>query len=174
MGGLPEALFIIDVGNEKIAIREAKRLSIPIVGIVDTNNNPEGVDFPIPGNDDALRAIRFYCKTLADAIIEARGVLELTTGKPEETQPVKAKVKVKKVVKKTAGEEAETEEPAAEEEPTVASKLEKAAAANPTIKAAIKKKPAKKTEPADREDTGEKPRKKATRQSHSTKTSDEG
>ena len=82
MGGLPEALFVIDVGNEKIAIREAKRLSIPIVGIVDTNNNPEGIDFPIPGNDDALRAIRFYCKTLADAIIEARGVLELDAGNP--------------------------------------------------------------------------------------------
>jgi small subunit ribosomal protein S2 len=174
MGGLPEALFVIDVGNEKIAIREAKRLSIPIVGIVDTNNNPEGIDFPVPGNDDALRAIRFYCKTLADAVIEARGVLELTAGAPEETQPVKAKVKVKKVVKKTAGEEAETEEPAAEEESTLASKLEKAAAANPTIKAAIKKKPAKKTESADREDSGEKPRKKATRQSHSAKTSDEG
>ena len=175
MGGLPEALFVIDVGNEKIAIREAKRLSIPIVGIVDTNNNPEGIDFPIPGNDDALRAIRFYCKTLADAVIEARGVLELTTGVPEETQPVKAKVKVKKIVKKTASEEVEPGESTVEEEPTLASKLEKAAAANPAIKAAIKKKPAKKTEPADSEDTGEKPRKKVSpRQSHAAKTSDEG
>ena len=76
MGGLPDALFIIDVGHEKIAIQEAKRLSIPVVGIVDTNNNPDGVDFPIPGNDDALRAIRFYCKSLVDEVIEARGVSE--------------------------------------------------------------------------------------------------
>ena len=109
MGGLPDALFVIDVGHEKIAIQEAKRLSIPVVGIVDTNNNPTIVDFPIPGNDDALRAIRFYCKVLADEVIQARGVLELVAEKPEETQPVKTKVKVKKVVKKKAGEEAELE-----------------------------------------------------------------
>ncbi len=109
MGGLPDALFIIDVGHEKIAIQEAKRLSIPVVGIVDTNNNPTVVDFPIPGNDDALRAIRFYCKFLADEIIEARGVLELAPEKVEETQPLKAKVKVKKVVKKKAEDEVEVE-----------------------------------------------------------------
>jgi small subunit ribosomal protein S2 len=105
MGGLPDALFVIDVGCEKIAVREAKRLSIPIVGIIDTNNNPDGIDFPIPGNDDALRAIRFYCHALAETIIEARGVLDLAVEKPEETQPVKTSVKVKKVVKKKADSE---------------------------------------------------------------------
>jgi len=110
MGGLPDALLVIDVGNEKIAIREAKRLSIPIVGVVDTNNSPDGIDYPIPGNDDAMRAIRFYCKTIADAIIEARGVLELAPAKAEEIAPVKTKVKVKKVVKKKIEEESETEE----------------------------------------------------------------
>ncbi len=116
MGGLPDALFVIDVGNEKIAIREARRLSIPIVGVVDTNNNPDDIDFTIPGNDDALRAIRFYCKFLADAIIEARGVLELAPAKTEETQPVKTKVKVKKIVKKTSEEDAEE---SSNEEPVV-------------------------------------------------------
>ncbi len=109
MGGLPDALFVIDVGNEKIAIREAKRLSIPIVGIVDTNNNPDTINYPVPGNDDALRAIRFYCKILADAIIEARGVLDLGVPKAEETQPLKAKVKVKKVVKKKTDEETDSD-----------------------------------------------------------------
>src|SRR5471030_265031 len=73
MGGLPDALFIIDVGHENIAIAEANRLSIPIVGIVDTNNSPDGVSYVIPDNDDSLRAIQLYTSAMADAIIEARG-----------------------------------------------------------------------------------------------------
>lgn len=73
MGGLPDALFIIDVGHEKIAVQEAKRLGIPIIGIVDTNVNPENIDYIVPGNDDAIRAIRFYCNAIADTIIEVRG-----------------------------------------------------------------------------------------------------
>ncbi len=72
MGGLPDALFIIDVGNEKIAITEAQRLGIPIIGVVDTNHSPEGIDYVIPGNDDATRAIRFYTKTIADVILDAK------------------------------------------------------------------------------------------------------
>ncbi len=76
MGSLPDVLFVIDVGHEKIAISEAKRLGIPVVGIVDTNASPEGIDYPIPGNDDALRSIRLYCQAVADTIIEARGVVE--------------------------------------------------------------------------------------------------
>lgn len=72
MGGLPDAVFVIDVGHEQIAVREANRLSIPVIGIIDTNNTPAGVDFPIPGNDDAMRAIEYYVKTLADTILEAK------------------------------------------------------------------------------------------------------
>ncbi len=70
MGGLPDALFVIDVDHERIAINEANKLGIPVIGIVDTNSNPDGVDFVIPGNDDALRAIQIYVKAAADACIE--------------------------------------------------------------------------------------------------------
>jgi len=72
MGSLPDALFIIDVGHEKIAVAEAKRLGIPVIGIVDTNNHPEDVEYIIPGNDDSIRAIRLYTQAIADAILEAR------------------------------------------------------------------------------------------------------
>lgn len=73
MGSLPDALFIIDVGHEKIAVAEAKRLGIPVVGIVDTNNSPEGVHYIIPGNDDSIRSIELYAQFTADSILDARG-----------------------------------------------------------------------------------------------------
>jgi len=70
MGGLPDALFVIDVDNERIAIKEANKLGIPVIGIVDTNSDPDGVDIVIPGNDDAIRAIQIYAKAFADAVVE--------------------------------------------------------------------------------------------------------
>lgn len=73
MGSLPDALFIVDVGHEKIAVREANNLRIPVVGIVDTNNSPHGIDYVIPGNDDAVRAIELYVSSAADVILEAKG-----------------------------------------------------------------------------------------------------
>ncbi len=72
MKGLPDALFVIDVDHERIAVSEAKKLGIPVVGVCDTNSSPDGIDYPIPGNDDAIRAIRLYLKGAADAILEAR------------------------------------------------------------------------------------------------------
>ena len=72
MGGLPDALFVIDVDHERIAITEANKLGIPVIGIVDTNSSPEGVDYIIPGNDDAIRAIQLYMGAMADAIIRGR------------------------------------------------------------------------------------------------------
>jgi len=72
MGGLPDAIFVIDVGNEKIAIQEANRLRIPVIGVVDTNSRPEGVDYLIPGNDDAMRSISLYLSTVTDIILKAR------------------------------------------------------------------------------------------------------
>jgi len=72
MTGLPDALFVIDVGNEKIAIKEANRLKIPVIGILDTNNSPEGVDYPIPGNDDAMRAIQLYLHQVSESILSGK------------------------------------------------------------------------------------------------------
>ena len=71
MGGLPDALFVIDVDHERIAIKEANKLGIPVIGVVDTNSDPDGVDYVIPGNDDAIRAIQIYVKAVADTCLEA-------------------------------------------------------------------------------------------------------
>lgn len=72
MSGLPDAMFVVDVGYEYIAIKEAQKLNIPVVGVVDSNNSPDGVDYLIPGNDDAIRSIRLYARSAADAVLEAR------------------------------------------------------------------------------------------------------
>ena len=72
MNALPDALFIIDVGYQKIAVTEANKLSIPIVGVVDTNHSPDGIAYVIPGNDDSSRAIRLYARGVADAILEGK------------------------------------------------------------------------------------------------------
>jgi small subunit ribosomal protein S2 len=72
MGGLPDAIFIIDVGYHKIAVQEAKKLGIPVIGVVDSNHNPEGIDYVIPGNDDSSKAVQLYARGVADAILEGR------------------------------------------------------------------------------------------------------
>ena len=72
MGGLPDALFVVDVEYERIAITEANKLSIPVIGVVDTNSDPDDVDYVIPGNDDAIRAVRLYVTAVADAILEGK------------------------------------------------------------------------------------------------------
>ena len=72
MGGLPDALFVVDVDHERIAVTEANKLGIPVIGIVDTNSDPEGVDYVIPGNDDAIRAIKLYVTAVAEACIAGR------------------------------------------------------------------------------------------------------
>ena len=72
MGGLPDAMFVIDVDHERIAVQEANKLGIPVIGVVDTNSNPDGIDYVIPGNDDAIRAIQIYTTGLADAVLEGK------------------------------------------------------------------------------------------------------
>ena len=72
LGGLPDALFIIDVGYQKGAVQEANKLGVPVIGVVDTNHTPEGIDYVIPGNDDSSRAIRLYARGMADAVLEGR------------------------------------------------------------------------------------------------------
>lgn len=74
MPGLPDALLVIDVGHENIAVAEAKKIGIPVVGVVDTNHNPDNIDYIIPGNDDAARAIQIYVRGAADAVINGHAV----------------------------------------------------------------------------------------------------
>jgi small subunit ribosomal protein S2 len=72
LGALPDALFVIDVGYQKGAVQEANKLGVPVIGVVDTNHSPEGIDYVIPGNDDSSRAIRLYARGVADAVLEGR------------------------------------------------------------------------------------------------------
>lgn len=74
MGGLPDALFVIDVDHERIAVNEANKLGIPVIGVVDTNSNPDGIDVVIPGNDDAIRSIQIYVQAVADNVLETADV----------------------------------------------------------------------------------------------------
>src|SRR3954464_15421780 len=86
MSRLPDAIFVVDTRKEKIAVDEARKLKIPVIGIVDTNCDPDEVDFVIPGNDDALRAIRLFAARIADAVLAGRGVRESSQadeGNPE-------------------------------------------------------------------------------------------
>ena len=90
MANLPDAIFVIDVGYQKGAIVEAKKLGIPVIGIVDTNNSPIGVDFVIPGNDDSTQAIRLYARGIADAVLEGRAqslneLVQQVAEEPEQT-----------------------------------------------------------------------------------------
>ena len=93
---------MIDVGYESIAIKEARKLGIPIVAVVDSNNSPAGIDVVIPGNDDATRAIRMFASVLADAIIDARGTV--TTGAGSKAKAEEEKAAVKKPAAKKAAE----------------------------------------------------------------------
>ncbi|KXW56303.1 30S ribosomal protein S2 [Ferrovum sp. PN-J185] len=88
MQGIPDAMFVIDVGYQKNAIVEARKLGIPIIGVVDTNNSTEGVDYVIPGNDDSTRAIRLYARGVADAILEGRSASISEIVKGEEYEEV--------------------------------------------------------------------------------------
>ena len=106
MNGLPDILFVVDVDHERIAINEANKLGIPVVGIVDSNSNPDGVDYIIPGNDDSIRAIKLYAASIADAVLEGKAQSASITSKdefveqPEEAvdEPeVKAEVEVAEV-----------------------------------------------------------------------------
>jgi len=72
MATLPDAIFVIDVGYHKIAIAEARKLGIPLIGVVDSNHSPEGIDYVIPGNDDSSKAVTLYARGIADAVLEGR------------------------------------------------------------------------------------------------------
>jgi len=88
MGGLPDAIFIVDVGHESGAVTEAAKLGIPVIGVVDTNNSPDGVTYVIPGNDDSSRAIRLYARGIADAVLEGRNQFIAEIVKSADEEPV--------------------------------------------------------------------------------------
>lgn len=112
MGGQPDALFIIDVNQEDIAVKEANVLGIPVFAILDSNSNPDGVTFPIPGNDDALRAITLYCDLFSDAILDGLQAEMASAGKDAGAA---VDVKARAAKKATAKVEAKpAEEPKAE------------------------------------------------------------
>ena len=128
MGGLPDMLFIIDTNKEAIAVEEANRLNIPVVAIVDSNAKPEGVDYVIPGNDDAMRAISFYCELAQAAVLDGLQTEMMKTGGDAGASteaPVEAAVQAEAPADDAAEEaaadaapaEAASEEPAAEEAP---------------------------------------------------------
>ena len=109
MGGLPDVIFVVDVDHERIAITEAQKLGIPVIGIVDTNSNPDGIDYVIPGNDDAIRSIRLFVGALADAALAGRAEAQGGANPDEFVEVAEAEAAA---VEETAA----AEEPAAVEE----------------------------------------------------------
>lgn len=147
MGGLPDVLFVIDTGYESTAIEEARRLGIPVVAVVDSNSSPDAVDYVIPGNDDAIRAIRLYLKGIVDAILAAKQNIKETEGDKEEASTgkrAKAQPTVKTRTKTQAVKETEAAVPAEEnaiaEETAAAEVVEEAAKAETVTKATRAKK----------------------------------
>ncbi|MBI5783366.1 MAG: 30S ribosomal protein S2 [Gammaproteobacteria bacterium] len=116
MSGLPDAVFVVDVGHEYIAVSEAKKLNIPVVGVVDSNCKPDGVDYVIPGNDDAIRAIQLYARAAADAILVGREQhqVAIVSGDDEfiEVKEEPARIKVVARKKMAAPQEAVSEDEA--------------------------------------------------------------
>ncbi len=163
MGGLPDLVFVVDVNRDDIAIAEANRLGIPVIGVIDTNSKPEGVDYPVPGNDDATRAIRLYCDLVAGAVLDGiqadlaskgvdLGAVEEAPAEAVVEEAVAEEAPVETVVEaavenvvEAAAEEAVAEEPKAEEEKPAKAPAKKAAAKKPAAKkAADEEAPAKK------------------------------
>ena len=176
MGGLPDALFVVDVGYENIAVSEAKKLGIPVVGVVDSNNSPDNIDYVIPGNDDAIRSIRLYAKGIADAILDSRAatahvgagkeddfveldesgepIIQEVADKPVSKKTVvKKKVTKKKVAKKKTAKAASTDDASSDEK---AVEAKAPTEAKVTKKKVAKKKTKKKVAKKTAEDTATK------------------
>ncbi|HAZ94142.1 MAG TPA: 30S ribosomal protein S2 [Porticoccaceae bacterium] len=128
MNGLPDILFVVDVDHERIAINEANKLGIPVVGIVDTNSDPDGVDYIIPGNDDSIRAIKLYAASIADSVLEGKAQSAAVNKKDEFVEQV-AEAAPAVEAAAPAVEAAEEAPKAAEEAPKDAPEAPKAAAA---------------------------------------------
>ncbi|MEE9160173.1 MAG: 30S ribosomal protein S2 [Gammaproteobacteria bacterium] len=152
MGGLPDALFVVDVGYENIAISEAKKLGIPVVGVVDSNNSPDDIDYIIPGNDDAIRSIRLYAKGIADAILDSRAATaHVGAGKEddfveldESGEPIIQEVATKPVTRKKVTKKRTMKKKTVETESTAEVSSDKQATAAPAETVVTKKKVTKK------------------------------
>ena len=168
MRGIPDALFVIDVGHEDIAVKEAVKLGIPVIGVVDTNNSPDNIDYVIPGNDDAIRAVNLYAKGISDAVITGRESVpkpaagnkddfvetdEAGTVKVAKKKAAKKKTAAKKKVVKKAEDAADKTEVKAEAKAEVAD--DKEAVKKVAKKKAAKKKTAKKKAVKKADDSAE-------------------
>jgi small subunit ribosomal protein S2 len=122
MNGLPDVLYVIDVGYENIAIQEATKLGIPVVGIVDTNNSPDGIDYIVPGNDDSMRAIKLYTRMAADAILVGK-------------ESIAGEIKAREVAKMPVENEAAAAEAAESVEAVVEAPVEETVADAPEVAA---------------------------------------
>jgi len=137
MGGLPDLIFVIDTNKEDIAVKEANVLKIPVVAVVDSNANPDGVDYVIPGNDDALRAISLYCDLVAGSVIEGlkKEIIRDGGDMGEDTAPVEDAIAVNAVVEEAPAEAAPAEAAPAEEAPAEVAPLAEAEAEAPADEA---------------------------------------
>jgi small subunit ribosomal protein S2 len=135
MNGLPDILFVVDVDHERIAINEANKLGIRVVGIVDTNSDPDGVDYVIPGNDDSIRAIKLYTASVADAVLEGKAQSAPVTSKDEFVEVVEEEAVTEKVIEEAAVDASEQEAQVAEE--SVAADLEQSEPGKATDEVAV-------------------------------------
>ena len=175
MGGLPDLVFVVDTNRDDIAIAEANRLKIPVIGVIDTNSKPDGIDYPVPGNDDATRAIRLYCDLVAGAVLDgiqadlaSKGVdLGAADSAPEEAV-VAEEAPVEAAAEETVEAPAVEEVAPAAEEATA----KEAPAAKPVKKAEATKAPAKKAaaKPAAKKAEEKAPAKKAAAKPAAKKT----
>jgi len=162
MGGIPDLMFVIDTNKEAIAIQEARKLNIPVIAILDTNCNPDGITFPIPGNDDAARAIQLYCDLMADSILDGLaagqsasgvdlGALESPMEPALARSDVDTKPKKAKVEAPTAAPVAEAAPEPVAEAPVAEAPVEAAseAAPEPVAEAPVAEAPAAEAAPAD-------------------------
>ena len=172
MGGVPDLLFVIDVKKEALAVAEANKLGIPVIAVVDTNCSPSGVDYIIPGNDDAARAISLYCDLIArsalDGMTEQMGAAGVDLGEMEDA-PIEAELNTDNVA-----EEAAKVEPVAEEAAKAEPVAEEAAKAEPVkVKAATKKKAETRSKVSSSDEEKVKPKAKSTAKSKKSKAASE-
>ena len=152
LGTIPDVVFVVDIGHEKNAVREAQTLRLPIIGVVDSNHNPEGIDYVIAGNDDSIRAIGYYARKIADAVLEAKASIV-------ETRPAAKKEATKKpAAKKEASEEStEAVAPAEEKKPAAKKPAAKKKASEESTEAVA---PAEEKKPAAKKPAAKKPAEK--------------